>query len=722
MKSRKTNTALFAMAIFALFTLVLAGCSVPLLEKPQEASASDIPEGFGSIRVSFTQGAERTVMPEAELDELYLEYQFAKAGGGVVEEKAPVDGKFILEPGNYSLTVNAFADSDRGNLVAEGTTEEDFAIAAGVDAGTVSVALRPETDEGVGSLEFGLQYPAGATVESFTLTRIAGTDSFNLWDAVSEVSGTDPLVVSGTKADIPAGYYLLRVALKDSSGLYAGKSEVTHIYQNLTAQARLADYTFAEQDFSQRRVTIDYTAYATDKDFRQALKDVLQQAFPELNTPGNPVPVKVVGLDISTKLSVLTDALTRYASLDLSECAVSLPETQVGSWSPNGPWGDLDIKESKWVVDLVLPAAVISLPLQSHPLITFTAYSNLRSFTAPGVVRMNDSIFRHCVNLERVELPALKEMYNTSQFADCPSLKTVIIPEAETFGKWAFSNCTALETIEVANVTFVAPLAFEGANPDFDFVVSGPLAWNAELRQLIRADEDAVKLLAWLKDDRDPADIPAHVTEIGDSLFFGMKNIISINLPATITAIGKEVFERCSSLVSALLPGVTKLGVSAFAESGLVEANFPEVTDVGERAFQYCLSLESVNLPKVVTIGDAAFINGSYYEEVQGKLSSVNLGDSLESIGRHAFIYCSKLESLTLPAMVTYIGEQAFGSRCGIKTLTVKAITPPFVESGMFGLFEAGSIETIYVPAGSVAAYKVASGWKEYAELITAIE
>jgi hypothetical protein len=246
MQKKTTRTVLLAVlsAVLALLP-ALSGCT-DILDPPRETAPADLPQGYGAVRVSLTQGAARTVMPEADLTGLSLEYLFAR-NGGAAEEKTPVDGAFILEPGNYGLTVRAFADS---GLAAEGSSETEFAITAGFDAGTVRVALRPLASEGTGSLEFGLQYPAGVTVETLTLTRIAGEESFGLLEGASEAAGGGSVVLSGTRAGIPAGYYLLRALLKNGAGLRTGKSEVVHIYGNLTARTRLEDYAFSEEDFS----------------------------------------------------------------------------------------------------------------------------------------------------------------------------------------------------------------------------------------------------------------------------------------------------------------------------------------------------------------------------------------------------------------------------------------------------------------------------------------
>jgi hypothetical protein len=485
---------------------------------------------------------------------------------------------------------------------------------------------------------------------------------------------------------------------------------------------------------------IDYAGYPSDRDFVAALKDMLQEASPIENACGNPLSLKVKGLDVSTRLSVLTDALNRYVSLDLSECGASI---QDGYSMINGPWVRIDLKESKWVTDLVMPEAVANLTFQSLPsVIHFNAYSNLRSFAAPGVTKMGSSVFSGCANLERVELPAMRVMWAEVNFADCPSLKTVIIPSVEMIGDRTFKNDPALEIIEIGQVTSIGREAFDGANPDFDFVVKSPVTWNQTTRQLSRVDGSVVTLLAWLSEGRNPANIPGNITKLGDNLFYGMTNITGINLSASITEIGDRAFAYCSSLAQASLPGVTKLGEYAFLYSGLVTVDFPEVTYVGPHAFSLCLELVSIKLPKVVEVGPGAFWNGVFtgipsspedLPDIRGKLASVDLGDFCETIGSQAFAFCTELKSLSLPATVTYIGREAFSSGCRIETLTVNAVTPPVVEphtttSKLFGGIShltweiyPYALKTIYVPAGSVDAYKSAQEWDFYAKHIQPI-
>jgi hypothetical protein len=335
-------------AIFVLCALVLNGCSNIFFEKPQEGpgqetAPADIPEGFGAIRVSFFQGAARTIMPVADLDNLYLEYWFSK-DGETAEQKTPVaDGIFALEPGTYDLEVKAFVNSGHTNLAAQGETDTSFTVAAGTAAGAVSVTLHPVvTGTGTGGLAFGLQYPAGTTVSVLTLSRIAGSENYNLLSPAPSVTGTDPLTLNGTKTGIPVGYYLLRAVLGNSAGEYAGKTEVVHIYQNLTSQTTLADYTFTTENFS--AFDVRNTNDSGPGSLRQAIADAHA-------VPGTTVTIRVLlppgsVIELESQLPVIRKSIfiegngvtiTRSSNLfRLLEISESF------SWSPGGAGGPIE--------------------------------------------------------------------------------------------------------------------------------------------------------------------------------------------------------------------------------------------------------------------------------------------------------------------------------------------------------------------------------------------
>jgi hypothetical protein len=244
MKKIRTQAVLFILS-----ALILWGCSGFFGERSGEKQGpgASLAEGYGTVQVTVSRETARTVIPDpAALADLDLEYWFAR-DGGEAGKKEPEGNSFILQSGNYTLMVKGFLKEGNG-LVSLG--DASFAVAAGEDAGTVNVILRPVvTGEGTGTLAFALVYPAGVTVETLTLTPVAGGGEIDLTESAPGTSGTDPVTLSGTKSNIPVGYYLLRVTLSTVDGAVAGKTEVVHIYQNLTAQTELDKYTFTAEDF-----------------------------------------------------------------------------------------------------------------------------------------------------------------------------------------------------------------------------------------------------------------------------------------------------------------------------------------------------------------------------------------------------------------------------------------------------------------------------------------
>ena len=204
------------------------------------------------------------------------------------------------------------------------------------------------------------------------------------------------------------------------------------------------------------------------------------------------------------------------------------------------------------------------------------------------------------------------------------------------------------------------------------------------------------------------------VTMIGYITFYYCDSLTSVNIPDSVTTIGEYAFWNCTSLTSVNIPdSVTEIGNRAFAFcESLTSVTIPDsVTTIGEDAFYWCYSLTSVNIPdSVTTIGNAAF----YWCD---SLTSVNIPDSVTTIGDDAFCHCTSLTSVTIGDSVTSIGEGAFYLCTSLKSVYCKATTPPAL--GGTSVFDSnGSGRKIYVPAGSVNAYKCAEYWSEYADAI----
>ena len=182
-----------------------------------------------------------------------------------------------------------------------------------------------------------------------------------------------------------------------------------------------------------------------------------------------------------------------------------------------------------------------------------------------------------------------------------------------------------------------------------------------------------------------------------------------------VTSIDNEAFRFCSGLTSCTIgSGITSIGTSAFDYcTRLTSIVIPDsVTTIGNWAFQNCYSLTSCTIGSGATsIGDSAF------QQCSG-ITSIDIPNSVTSIGGAAFLNCFSLTSITIGNSVTSIGDAAFQSCYSLTSITCLATTPP--TSG-FSLFYNTNNCPIYVPSGSVNAYKAASGWSNYASRIQAI-
>ena len=208
--------------------------------------------------------------------------------------------------------------------------------------------------------------------------------------------------------------------------------------------------------------------------------------------------------------------------------------------------------------------------------------------------------------------------------------------------------------------------------------------------------------------------IPDTVTEIGDGAFNYCEQLASIALPSGLQKISSRMLADCRSLTSITIPAsVTEIASQAFTSSGLTSITIPStVTTLGSSAFSNCESLAHIDIQAhVIEIPEV-------FAEESGR-TSVTLPDTVETIGRSAFISSrARLTEITIPASVTSIGDYAFAQNASMATVTCLAATPPTLGRNVFAL-TTGSV--IKVPAASVAAYKVASGWSAWADEIVGI-
>ena len=168
-------------------------------------------------------------------------------------------------------------------------------------------------------------------------------------------------------------------------------------------------------------------------------------------------------------------------------------------------------------------------------------------------------------------------------------------------------------------------------------------------------------------------------------------------IPEGITTIGSNAFCNRPELVNYTIPeGVTTLTKTNGSES-----------NIGNNTFSQCANLESIVIPEGIKV-----ISSSAFTECP-KLNSATIPSSVEKIEFNAFGNTG-LTEITIPANVTYIASQAFSHNQNLTTVI------SYTRAGGSDVFDGVDKNTciLYVPEGSVDAYKAAPVWKDFKHIL----
>ena len=148
--------------------------------------------------------------------------------------------------------------------------------------------------------------------------------------------------------------------------------------------------------------------------------------------------------------------------------------------------------------------------------------------------------------------------------------------------------------------------------------------------------------------------------------------------------------------------GITAIKCSDSKEDGWIPAlesyssiqtiNIPDsVTSIGEWALAGCSSIQSIDIPDGVTSIEAcAFLGCS-------SLQSIKIPDGVTSIGASAFQDCSSLKSIKIPDGVTSIGAGAFLGCSSLQSIDIPDGVTSIDDETFYGC---SSLQSIKIPDG----------------------
>ena len=431
------------------------------------------------------------------------------------------------------------------------------------------------------------------------------------------------------------------------------------------------------------------------------------------------------------------------------------------------------------ITSIVLPSSLTGIDKTA-----FKGCARLVSISIPeGVTALNEGAFQDCSLLSSILLPETVTYLGKNVFSGCASLSSITIPEnVYQIGESSFYNCSSLESIVLPkNISKIAKYSFYGCTSLASLVFSESIQhiedyaftsctsiqsvtlpqglmrigegafYNCESLTSVfipegvnRIGEKAFMLCTSLK----TISLPEGITSIEPNLFNGCAVLSNIEIPESVTNIGYSAFLNCTSLESVIIPdSVSSIENSVFYGcSSLSSMTIPEnVVSIGESVFYQCVNLNSLrvaegnpifdsreNCNAIIRTDDNTLIYGCKGTIIPDTvscigraafeyctLSHINIPNSVTKINAFAFYYCTSLLEIVIPKSVTVIETEAFEYCTSMVSITILSDTPP---TGQRGMFSATNNAPIYVPSGSVDAYKSAEYWSDYASRIQAIQ
>ncbi len=315
----------------------------------------------------------------------------------------------------------------------------------------------------------------------------------------------------------------------------------------------------------------------------------------------------------------------------------------------------------------------------------------LTSIIIPNsVTTIGEGAFKECYNLTSITIPYSVTKIGKTAFFGCPLTSITIPNSVTTIEEGAFSWCFGLTSVTIPySVTTIGVGAFEGSGALTSIDIPNSVTTIGD-RAFSYCSGLTDVTVAWTSTGQQPT--------MGNGVFYGIANNVgpsgaTLYVPAgtkaiyqaadqwkdfgTITEpkVGDQfiidgVYYEISSIGSNNTVKVSWYDRDLYITPLVIPASVSygnytyTVTEINSWAFNGAI-ITSIDLPNtLITIGEGAFC-GCY------GLTSINIPNSVTTIGNMAFHSCSSLTSVTIPNSVTTIGEGAFYQCHGLTSVTI---------------------------------------------------
>lgn len=352
------------------------------------------------------------------------------------------------------------------------------------------------------------------------------------------------------------------------------------------------------------------------------------------------------------------------------------------------------------------------------------------SFASTSKVQIiGEGAFTSCIGLTSFIAPTSLKTIQKTAFMDCYNLSTITIPEnVSSIGDNAFWNCSNLSTINAMSLVPVYILPTAGV---FNNVNVSTCTLLVQYGTKLKYDTASVWQNFIIKENPKPEKsvyISAGLlsTELSS---VEKKTVVKLTISGTIDAQDFKTMRDSMPMLQEIdlsqaqivdYSGTNGTGsglvnyeanqvpIQAFvSKSTLVYVILPfSVNSIANAAFEYCNNLSYVDYPATLnSIGTEAFYGT--------KLFDIFKPSSVSVINQSTFKNCTELSMVAISSTVTYINSEAFANCSALKTLHVYAKVPPVLVSDAFSGVDKSTCK-VYVPVGTLNAYKADAKWKTF--------
>ena len=280
-------------------------------------------------------------------------------------------------------------------------------------------------------------------------------------------------------------------------------------------------------------------------------------------------------------------------------------------------------------------------------------------------------------------------------FSFVMGLKNFVVPEGiVSIEKWAFTE-SSLETIQLPSslkrlgmgVFDVCESLTEITFPDsVEEMEEDMLSGCVKLQKVV---------------------LPKNITKIPDNFMAGCISVPSVTIPETVTEIGEFAFSECEILTGLELPeNIRTLKQYCFSSTiNITELDIPETVDEIGKGLFYRGGLLKASLPDNYSV-----LPNAIFAACTG-IESFVVGNKIEEIEDMAFYWCFGLKEITLGEKLAKIGARVFDGDDKLEKVICLNPVPASGASFEETVYQNASL---YVPTGSIDAYRNAEGWKNF--------